>query len=84
MFRNQLTEKKISLFCGGWEICFTLKYFSSSSSEKTVPRTWPGFKDVQLRFGSLYFVGIFFFIVIEPGGASSIPGAGGIPNIGGG
>jgi hypothetical protein len=63
----------------------TLKYFSSSSSEKIVPRTCPGFNDVQLRLGNLYFVSIFFFIVIEPGGGSSIPGGGGgIPNIGGG
>ena len=64
---------------------FTLKYFSSSSSQKTVPRTCPGFNDVQLRLGNLYLVSIFFFIVMEPGGGSSIPGGGGgIPNIGGG
>lgn len=63
----------------------TLKYFSSSSSEKTVPRTCPGFSDVQFKLGNLYFVSIFFLIVIEPGGGSSIPGGGGgIPNIGGG
>ena len=65
----------------------TLKYFSSSSSEKTVPRTCPGFNDVQFRFGSLYLVSIFFLIVMEPGGGSSIPGGGGgggMPNIGGG
>ena len=35
---------------------FTLKYFSSSSSEKTVPRTCPGFNAIQLRLGNLYFV----------------------------
>jgi hypothetical protein len=65
--------------------CFTLKYFSSSSSENTVPRTCPGFNDVQLRLGNLYFVSIFFFIVMEPGGGSSMPGGGGgIPNIEGG
>jgi len=68
-----------------WRKYFTLKYFSSSSSENTVPRTCPGFNDVQLRLGNLYFVSIFFFIVIEPGGGSSIPGGGGgMPNIGGG
>jgi hypothetical protein len=53
-----------------------LKYFSSSSSKNTVPRTCPGLNGVQFRLGSLYFVGIFFLIVIEPGGASSIPGGG--------
>lgn len=64
---------------------FTWKYFSSSSSENMVPRTCPGFKDVQFKLGNLYFVSIFFLIVIEPGGGSSIPGGGGgIPNSGGG
>ncbi len=88
MYRNQLTnkekeEKKIRTNCQWRNV--TLKYFSSSSSEKTVPRTCPGFNDVQLRLGNLYFVSIFFFMVIEPGGGSSIPGGGGgIPNIGGG
>lgn len=63
----------------------TLKYFSSSNSEKTVPRTCKGFNEVQLRLGNLYLVSIFFFIFIEPGGGSSIPGGGGgIPNMGGG
>ncbi len=88
MYQNQLTNKnkeKSNFSNWYWNKNLTLKYFSSSSSEKTVPRTCPGFNEVQFRFGNLYFVSIFFFIVIEPGGGSSIPGGGGgIPNIGGG
>ncbi len=90
MYRNRLTknEKKKNWIIREEKKNLTFKYFSSSSSQKTVPRTCPGFNDVQLRLGNLYFVSIFFFIVIEPGGGSSIPGGGGggapLPNIGGG
>ena len=77
--------KKRFFFVEGRRGKVTLKYFSSSNSEKTVPRTWPGFSEVQFRFGNLYFVSIFFLIVIEPGGGSSMPGNGGaMPKMGGG
>lgn len=50
---------------------------SSSSSLKTVPRTWVGLRATQLRVGSLYLVCTLRLIVIAPVGACIMPGAGG-------
>ncbi|CAN7998397.1 unnamed protein product, partial [Ixodes pacificus] len=42
----------------------TLYNLSSSNSLNTVPRTWLGFRAIQLRVGSLYFVWNLRLIVI--------------------